>query len=200
MDRVLLAVDRTHYNLTPAQKKADGYQQVFTSAAIMHFGAGVRPDIGKVILAQAVPPANIEDMLAAAEAVKAEQAKKGAPGASAIAVADAAANDAASSETSTSSFDFAELQSQISELTEVVSAITSKQPFDFSKVKCYRCGKFGHFQNRCTNQPTNEIPSYAVNAHKHLSRIAAHTRRGNRTIKTRVSILFRPRKEANPLI
>ena len=75
MDRVLLAVDRTHYSLTPAQKQADGYRQVFTSAAIMHFGAGVRPDIGKVILAQADPPANIADMLAAAEAVEAEQAK-----------------------------------------------------------------------------------------------------------------------------
>ena len=49
MDRVLLAVDRTHYNLTPAQKQVDGYQQVFTSAAIMYFGAGVRTDIGKVL-------------------------------------------------------------------------------------------------------------------------------------------------------
>jgi len=51
MDRVLLAVDRTHYNLTPVQKQADGYQQVFTSAAIMHFGAGVRSDIGRRRLA-----------------------------------------------------------------------------------------------------------------------------------------------------
>ena len=95
MDRVLLAVERTHYNLMPAQKRADGYQQVFTSAAIMHFGAGVRPDIGKVILAQAVHPANIEGMLAAVEAVEAEQAKKGAPGASALAVAEQATNDVA---------------------------------------------------------------------------------------------------------
>ena len=76
MDRVLLAVDRTHYNLTPAQKQADGYQEVFTSAAIMHFGAGVRPDIGKVILAQAVPPATIENMLSAAEAVKQSRPRK----------------------------------------------------------------------------------------------------------------------------
>ena len=45
MDRVLLAVDRTHYNLTAVQKQADGYRQVFTSAALMHFGAGVRSDI-----------------------------------------------------------------------------------------------------------------------------------------------------------
>ena len=36
---------------------------------------------------------------------------------------------------------------------------------------------------------TNEIPAYALNAHKHLSRIAAHMRRENRQLKTRVSIL-----------
>ena len=72
MVSVLLAVDRTHYNLTAIQKQADGYQEVFMSAAIMHFGAGVRPDIGKGILAQATPPATIEGMLSAAEAVEAK--------------------------------------------------------------------------------------------------------------------------------
>ena len=121
MDRVLLAVDRTHYNLTPAQKRADGYQEVFTSAAIMHFGAGVRPDIGKVILAQAAPPATIEGMLSSAEAVEAEQAKKIVPGASALAVTEAP--DCDQTTATSNSFDFNQLQSQISELTEVVAAI-----------------------------------------------------------------------------
>ena len=32
MDRVLLAVDRTHYNLMAIQKQASGYRQVFTSS------------------------------------------------------------------------------------------------------------------------------------------------------------------------
>ena len=118
MDRVLLAVDRTHYNLTPAQKQADGYQEVFTSAAIMHFGAGVRHDIGKVILAQAVPPATIEGMLSAAEEIEAEQAKKSVPGASALAVAKAPEIDQTT--VSASSFDFNQLQTQISELTSLL--------------------------------------------------------------------------------
>ena len=79
-------------------------------------------------------PATIENMLAAAEAVEAEQAKKGTPGASALAIAEPVAAEATSHESaSASSFDFGQLQTQITELTEVVSAIASKQPFDFSK-------------------------------------------------------------------
>ena len=113
----------------------------------MHFGAGVCPDMGKVILAQAVRPATIEDMLSAAEAVEAEQAKKGLPGASALAIAELPAEQSPAP-----TIDFTQLQTQITELTEVVVAMASKQPFDFSKIKRYRCNKFGHFQNKCSNQ------------------------------------------------
>ena len=88
----------------------------------------------KVILARPVPPATIEDMLSAAEAVEAEQTKKGVPGASALAVAETPVE-----QPTTSSFDLTQLQTQISELTEVVAAIASNKPFDFSKVRCYRC-------------------------------------------------------------
>ena len=54
---------------------------------MIYFGAGVQPEIGKVILARAVAPATIEEMLTAAKAVEAELAKKGAPGTSALAIA-----------------------------------------------------------------------------------------------------------------
>ena len=79
--------------------------------------------LNKLIFAQAVPPATIEDMLSAAEAVEAEQAKKGIPGASALAVAKPSAEQPAAS-----TFDFSQLQTQITELTKVVTAIASKQP------------------------------------------------------------------------
>ena len=54
----------------------------------MHFGAGVKADIGKIILGRAVPPATIAEMLTAAEAVEAELSKRGAPGDSALAITE----------------------------------------------------------------------------------------------------------------
>ena len=60
MDRVLLAVDRMHLAVTEADKAQAGYRRVFTSSSLMHFGAGVRPEIGKVILGRAVAPATVK--------------------------------------------------------------------------------------------------------------------------------------------
>ena len=160
MDRVLLAVDRMHFAVTDADKAQAGYRRVFTSSTLMHFGAGVRPEIGKVILGRATAPATVAEMLTAAEAVEAELSKKGAPGSSALAVAPA---DDTASQTS----ELEDLATQVENLTEAVSAIASasKKPFDFSKIKCYRCGEYGHFQNRCTNRtrrsagPSRRLPN-----------------------------------------
>ena len=99
-------------------------------------------------------------MLTAAEAVEAELSKKGAPGSSALAVAPA-------DDTAPPTSELEDLAIQVENLTKAVSAIASasKKPFDFSKIKCYRCGEFGHFQNRCTNRtrrsagPNRRLPN-----------------------------------------
>ena len=83
LDRVILAVDKQHFNLTLAQKQEDGYRLVYDAAIMSHFGAGLRDDISKVILGAANPPETVADMLTAAEAVEAETSKVGPPGASA---------------------------------------------------------------------------------------------------------------------
>ena len=149
LDRVLLAVDRMHFNVTDAQKQEAGYRRVFISSVLMHFGAGVKTDIGKVILGRAVPPATIAEMLTAAEAVEAEISKRGAPGDSALAITDS------SEDTPEEPSDLEQLTRQVEGLTDLVGAIAAatKKPFDFRNIRCYRCNQMGHFQNKCQNEP-----------------------------------------------
>ena len=59
---------------------------VFDVAIISHFAARLQEDISKVILQTADAPNTVNDMLEAAEAVEAEQAKIGSPGASTLVV------------------------------------------------------------------------------------------------------------------
>ena len=49
LDWVILAVDKQHFNYTPAQKQEDGYRLVYDAATVSHFGAGLKVDISKVI-------------------------------------------------------------------------------------------------------------------------------------------------------
>ena len=113
----------------------------------MHFGAGVKPDIGKIILGQAEPPATIANMLTAAEAVEAEQSKRGSPGDSALAVSEGP------EESPEDPSELESLSRQVESLIDLVGAIVAaKKPFDFRNIRCYRCNQFGHFQNKCPNQ------------------------------------------------
>ena len=50
MDRIRLAVDMLHYNVPAADKAAQPYQDSFARLVKAHFGAGLRPEIGKVVL------------------------------------------------------------------------------------------------------------------------------------------------------
>ena len=79
MDRVVIAVEKMHYNVTAAVKATAGYRDTQKFTILSLFGAGLRESISKVVLAQSIPPADVPEMLAAAEAVEAEQSKKQTP-------------------------------------------------------------------------------------------------------------------------
>ena len=86
LDQVVLAVDKTTFNVSAETKALDGYKDMLTSSILAHFGAGLRDSIGKVVLSAPVPPKTVPDMLTAEEAVEMELAKIGSPGSSVLAV------------------------------------------------------------------------------------------------------------------
>ena len=134
LDRVILALDKQHFNLTPVQKQEDGYILVYDAAIMSHFGAGLKDDISKVILGAANPPESVADMLTAAEAVEAETSKMGPPGASALAVAPLDSSDGTYEET------LSGLDAKVEELMAAISRFRSR-PFDKTKIRCYNCNK-----------------------------------------------------------
>ena len=117
----LLSADRMHFNVTEANKQEQGYRKVFVSSVLMHFGAGVKNDIGKVILGQANPPVTVAATLTAAEAVEAKLSKKGAPGDSALAVTD----NTEAPEDNTVPSDLEALTRQVESLTDLAGAIAT---------------------------------------------------------------------------
>ena len=86
LDRVVLAINKQNFNIAEADKRTPQYLRVFDASIMSHFGAGLKDEIGKVVLGAASPPGTVEEMLQAAEAVEAELAKIGQPGTSALAV------------------------------------------------------------------------------------------------------------------
>ena len=75
MDRIRLAVDMLHYNVTAADKAEQPYQDSFARLVKAHFGAGLRPEIGKVVLGVTNLPADMDAYLQAAEAIESELAR-----------------------------------------------------------------------------------------------------------------------------
>ncbi len=140
MDRVILAVNRQNYNITQVQKDTQTYKDVFNAAIVSHFGAGLQSDISTVVLGAADAPATVDAILRAAEAVEAETAKLGPPGASALAV---------TTDVSPALPD--PLQDLTDRFEELVAAIgyQRRKPFDKTKSRCYNCNKYGHFKNEC---------------------------------------------------
>ena len=75
MDHIRLAVDMLHYNVPAADKAAQPYQDSFARLVKAHFGAGLRPEIGKVVLGVTNLPADMDAYLQAAEAIESELAR-----------------------------------------------------------------------------------------------------------------------------
>ena len=114
---------------------------MFDASIMSHFGAGLKDEIGKVVLGGATPPGTVKEMLQAAEAVEAELAKIGQPGTSALAVQEEIANP-------TEGDQFMDLTEAIEEICAAIG-LKHHCPFDKSRSKCYNCYNFGHFQNKC---------------------------------------------------
>ena len=144
LDRVVLVVDKKHFNVTAAQKLEAGYRAVAEASIMSHFDACLRDDIRRIMLGAANPPDTVDDMLAAAEAIEAELAKTGPPRASALTVAPSLG------ETEDETFGYEESLAYL-EVEELAAAVQHfwKKPLDHSKIQCYNCPRCGHFCNEC---------------------------------------------------
>ena len=156
LDRVVLAVDKMHYNLTAVQRAEAGYKNVHKATVLSMFGAGLRESISKIVLSDRELPDTIDGMLNACEAAEVEQAKKPTSAhLSALAVqpyctaaVDGQFNDYEDDEESlaeSASRDVSTLSQDFSELCAAVSGA-----LDMSKVRCYNCQRFGHFARSCS--------------------------------------------------
>ena len=171
LDRVILAVDKQHFNLTPAQKQEDGYRLVYDAAIMSHFGAGLTDDISKVILDAANPPETVAERLTAVKAVEAETSKIGPLGASALAIAPLDPGEGLYEET------LFGLDAMVVELVAAITRFRSR-PFDKTKMRCYNCNKYCHFKNEC-KEPIRVATSASTTGGRAANASQPRRRQGN---------------------
>ena len=155
MDRYVLAVDKTYYAVPAAVKAGDGFPAVFAASILSHFGAGLKPEIAKVVLSAAAPPNTPAAMLTAAETVEAELSKKTTPGASALAVEEEPEDKPTVDEGKPAT----PLMDKVEELVAAVNRLRPRGregrgrgntgKIDIRTVMCYNCRKRGHLQRNC---------------------------------------------------
>ena len=148
LDRVVLAVDKQHFNVTAAQKREAGYRAVAEASIMSHFGAGLCDDIKRIVLGAANPPETVDDMLAAAEAIEAELAKTGPPGASALAVGTSHPTELLEEDAFGYEESLTSLDAKVEDLVAAVQRFRRK-PLDSSKIQYHNCHLYGHFRNKC---------------------------------------------------
>jgi hypothetical protein len=76
MDRVKLTIDMVNYNVPAAQRNNQAYRDNFERLVVNHFGSGLAESIKRVVWGVPVPPATIDEALAAASAVEVEDNRK----------------------------------------------------------------------------------------------------------------------------
>ena len=148
MDRVVLAADKMFNNLPDAVRTSDEFKQTMTRTSLSLFGAGLKNEISKIVLAQSEAPATIPAMLAAAEAVEIEQGKKPtATHPSVYAVKEPSSTQEEEEQEEDDYSNNEELETLKEDFEELCLAV-SKQ-IDLSKIRCYNCQRFGHFASSC---------------------------------------------------
>ena len=144
MDRVVLATDRMFNNLPAATRASAEFRETMTRTTLSLFGAGMKPEISKIVLAQATAPATIPEMITAAEAVEIEQAKKPTAAHPSVYAVSEEPQPPAPSDSDQEIDDLEILREDFNELCCAVS-----RQVDLSKIRCYNCQRFGHFASSC---------------------------------------------------
>ena len=160
MDRCVLAVDKAYYAVPEVVRNGDGFPAVFAASILSHFGAGLTPEISKIMLSAATSPDTPAAMLAAAKTVEAELSKKSTPGTSALAVAE----EHEDPENKDKQVKAQPEQTMMEKIEELMAAMNRFRPrvqsrdrgrggranrFDVRTVVCYNCRKKEHFQWNC---------------------------------------------------
>ena len=152
-----------HYNVTAADKAAQPYQDSFARLVKAHFGAGLHPEIGKVVLGVTNLPATMDAYLQAAEAIESELARS----LKFPVLAVSSHNDTPSS--------LADLSRKFDDLVAFVrggrprpargrgrgrnsrarggasssSSAAVSSAGRFASIQCWNCGDYGHTVTRC---------------------------------------------------
>ena len=140
---VVLAIDKQHFNVTAAQKWESGYRAVSEASIMLHFGAGLREDIKRIVLGTANPPDTGWHVGSSRGYIEAELAKTRPLGVSTLVVAPTLGDNEEEGYSYKESLVW--MDAKVEELAVAVQWFW-KKPLDRSKIQCYNCHRFGHFQ------------------------------------------------------